>query len=414
MIRHVLNACSELLPERIIVVVSPNAKQIIEAVAPTPCVVQDKPLGTGDAVKAARKALEGFQGDILILYADSPLISIESLNEMRRKRFEAGSTIVLTGFWPQNAGSYGRLVTDTKGNLIEIVEASEATPEQRAIKLCNGGIMLYDAQKLWGLLAQLRDNNAKKEFFLTDCIALAHRAGDLCSIVEISPDEILGANTRVELAQIEKIMQQRLRKKVMLGGTTLIDPDTVYLSFDTKIGRDVVIEPNVVIGEGVEIADHVTIRAFSHIEKTRIQACAIIGPFARLRPGSTIGPNAHIGNFVEIKKSDIGQGAKVNHLSYVGDATIGTKANIGAGTIMANYDGFGKYHTHIGAGVYTGANSVFVAPLTVGEGAYIGAGSVITNDVPANALAVARGRQENREDWARRMREQKTRDKNGQ
>jgi len=408
MISHVLNVCGALSSEHIVTVVAPNAKAIEQAIAPSLCVVQHKPLGTGDAVKAARKALGDFSGDVVVLYADSPLITVESLHLMQRKRQETGATIVVAGFSPANPASYGRLVIDESGNLSKIIEACEATPEQYAINLCNGGFMLFNAAKLWPLLDQLRDDNAKKEFFLTDCIALAGQAGDTCVVMTIPENEVLGVNNRIELAQAEKIMQTRLREKAMLAGVTMCDPDSVFLSADTKIGRDVTIGPNVVIGAGVEIGDRVDIRSFCVIEQTRIASGAVIGPFARLRPGSSIGSGAHIGNFVEIKNSDIGNGAKVNHLSYVGDASVGEKANIGAGTITANFDGFSKKRTHIGNDASTGSNSVLVAPVTIGDGAYIGAGSVITSDVPANALAVARGRQANLDGWARRMREEKS------
>ena len=408
MIAHVLNVCGELSAEHIVTVIAPHAKAIEQAVAPNPCTVQQKPLGTGDAVKAARKALSDFSGDIVVLYADSPLITTASLRLMQRKRQETGATIVVAGFSPENPASYGRLVIDESGNLSKIVEASEATPEQSAINLCNGGFMLFNAAKLWPLLDQLRDDNAKKEFFLTDCIALAGQAGDTCVVASIKEEEVLGVNNRIELAQAERIMQRRLREKAMLAGVTMIDPDSVFLSADTKIGRDVKIEPNVVIGANVEIGDRAEIRAFCVIEQTRIESGAVIGPFARLRPGTNIGAGAHIGGFVEIKNSDIGKGAKVPHLSYIGDASIGAKTNIGAGTITCNYDGSRKMRTEIGADAFIGSNSALVAPITIGDGAYIGAGSVITHNVPANALAVARGRQENREEWAHRIRDEKS------
>jgi bifunctional UDP-N-acetylglucosamine pyrophosphorylase/glucosamine-1-phosphate N-acetyltransferase len=407
MIQHVLNTCSQLSPERIEVVVAPHSLAIEQAVAPHPCVLQHKPLGTGDAVKAARHGLAHFVGDVVVLFADGPLIKPESLRLMQHKRQETKAAIVVAGFTPENPAAYGRLMLDESGNLSAIVEASEATPDQAAVKLCNGGVMLFDAAKLWPLLDQLRDDNAKKEFFLTDCIALAQKSGDVCVVATIPAEEVLGVNNRVELAQAEKIMQRRLREKAMLGGATMTDPESVFLSTDTKIGRDVTIGPNVVIGAGVEIGDKVDIRAFCQMEKVRIETGAIIGPFARLRPGSVIGSEAHIGNFVEIKNSEIGQGAKVNHLSYVGDAVVGAKANVGAGTITANFDGSKKHRTHIGAGASTGSNSVLVAPVNVGDGAYIGAGSVITQDVPANALAVARGRQSNVENWAHRIKDGK-------
>ncbi len=408
MIRHVLNACGELSQGQIVVVVGPDSKQIREAVVPNRCAIQAESLGTGDAVKAARNELAGFVGDVVVLFADGPLITSESIKLMQQRKAETKAALVVAGFSPQNPAAYGRLVIEGNGNLSKIVEASEATPEQLKITLCNGGAMLFDAATLWPMLDQLRDDNAKKEFFLTDCVALAQAAGHGCVVATLSADDVLGVNNRVELAQAEKIMQRRLREKAMLAGVTMTDPDSVFLSTDTILGRDIVIGPNVVIGAGVEIADHVEIRAFCQLEQVRVNAGAIIGPFARLRPGSVIGEAAHIGNFVEIKNSEIGKGTKVNHLSYVGDTTLGDKVNIGAGTITANYDGFRKFRTVIGDNASTGSNSVLVAPVNVGEGAYIGAGSVITNDVPANALAVARGRQENREEWAKRMRDAKS------
>ena len=408
MISHVLAACAALDPAHIVVVVGSQSEAIQAAAAPHSCVVQATPRGTGDAVKAARKTLADFAGDIVVLFGDGPLITPESIKRLQRKRMDTNAAVVVAGFSPENPASYGRLVIDETGNFSEIVEASEATPEQNVIRLCNGGVMLFDGAKLWALLDQLRDDNAKKEFFLTDCVGLAQQMGDIGVVETIPADEVLGVNNRVELAQAEKLMQQRLRERAMLNGATLIDPDTVFLSVDTVIGRDVTIGPNVVIGAGVVIEDKVDIRAFCSIEQTRIETGAIVGPFARTRPGASIGAGAHIGNFVEIKNSVIGRGAKVNHLSYVGDATVGAKANIGAGTITANFDGFRKARTHIGAEASTGANSVLVAPVNIGDGAYIGAGSVIVTDVPANALAVARGRQENRDDWARRMRDEKS------
>lgn len=404
LLQHVLRVCETLSPERIVVVTGPNAEQVKKAAAPYICVVQEKQLGTGDAVKAARKELIDFAGDIIVLYADSPLITPESLLFLQQKRAETKATVVVAGFSPKNPASYGRLIIDESGNLLEIVEAADATTEQNAINLCNGGVMLFGSGKLWPLLDRLRDENASGEFYLTDCVALAQQDGGISTVASIPADDVLGVNTRVELAQAEKIMQRRLRNKAMLAGVTMIDPDTVFLSSDTKFGRDITIEPNVVIGPGVEIDDNVTIRAFSHMEQARIERGAIIGPFARLRPVAIIGENAHIGNFVEIKNSEIRKGAKVNHLSYVGDSFIGEKTNIGAGTITANYDGVHKNRTYIGPNVSTGSNSVFVAPVSIGEGALIAAGSIITMDVPADALAVARARQQNMAGGAKRFR----------
>ncbi len=411
MIKHVINACEALAPQNIIVVVAPHMPAVEKAVAPHKCVVQSKALGTGDAVKAAKDELKNFKGDVIVLFGDAPLVTATALHNMQVKRQQTNAAIVVAGFTPADAGPYGRLIVDAKGNLAGIIEVAEATAEQRALKLCNGGVMLFAADKLMPLLDQLKDNNSKKEFYLTDCIALAQKSGDTCTVAEMLADEVLGINTRVELAEAEKLMQQRLRRTAMLNGATFTDPDTVFLSADTKIGRDVTIGPNVFIGPGVEIADKVDIRAFCHLEQVRVEQGAIIGPFARLRPGSIVGAEAHIGNFVEIKNAEIGKGAKVNHMSYIGDAFVGTRANIGAGTITCNYDGYRKSHTHIGADTFIGSNSSLVAPVKIGDGAYVGAGSVITMEVPANTLAVARGRQANIEDWARRFRDEQAKDK---
>lgn len=405
MIRHVLNACAELLPERIITVIAPGMELVEKTLAPSRCVIQARPLGTGDAVKAARNELKDFKGDIIVLFGDAPLVTAEALHALQQKRQETKATIVVSGFVADDPSPYGRLILDAKGHLTAIVEAADATPEQRVLKLCNGGIMLFASDKLWSFLDQLRDNNAKKEFYLTDCVKLAIQAGDVCAVAEMASDQVLGINTRIELAAAEKLMQQRLRTKAMLNGTTLIDPETTFFSADTKLGRDVTIGPNVFIGPGVEIGSRVDVRAFCHIEQTRIEDGAIIGPFARLRPGTVVGIEAHIGNFVELKNTEVGKGAKINHLSYIGDAFVGSTANIGAGTITCNYDGFRKHHTHVGVGAFIGSNTALVAPVKVGDGAYIGAGSVITMEVPANTLAVARGRQSNINDWARRFRD---------
>ena len=409
MIRHVTAACAALLPERILVVVSPQSEAVQKAVEPDRCVVQRRPLGTGDAVKAAADELKSFSGDILVLAGDAPLITAESLQGLRDKRAETGAAMVVAGFVPPDPAAYGRLILDAAGKLTAIVEAKDATPEQRAVTLCNSGVMLFEAKKLWPLLDKLRDDNTQREFYLTDCIALARAEGWDCAVATVPAADFLGINTRVELAEAEKLMQQRLRRRAMLQGATLTDPDSVTLATDTVIGRDVTIGPHVVIGAGVTIADRVEIKAFCHLEQVRVEAGAIIGPFARLRPGSSVGENAHIGNFVEIKNTDVGKGAKINHLSYIGDASIGAKANIGAGTITCNYDGFRKSRTHVGAETFIGSNTALVAPVNVGDGAYVGAGSVITMDVPANTLAVARSRQANIEDWATRYRELKTR-----
>jgi len=406
MIGHVLAACAALQPEKIVVVIGPGMPAIEQAVLPHRCAVQPKPLGTGDAVKAARQELKDFRGDVIVLFADAPLVTPEALRLLQQKRHETGAAVVVGGFLTDQTWTHGRLVMNTGGSLERIVEHADATPDQRNIRLCNGGVMLFAADKIWGLIDKLRDDNAKKEFYLTDCVALARQAGEVCEVAEMPPDEVFGINNRIELAEAEQLMQQRLRKKAMLDGATLTDPNTVYLSADSKIGRDVTIGPNVVIGPGVEIGDKVQIRPFCHLEQVRIEDGALIGPFARLRPGTNVGAGAHIGNFVELKNADVGRGAKINHLSYVGDAYVGPRANVGAGTITCNYDGYRKQHTHIGAESFIGSNTALVAPVKIGDGAYVAAGSVITMEVPANTLAVARGRQANIGDWARRFREE--------
>ena len=406
MIAHVLAAASELAPEKIAVVVAPGMESVEKVVAPHPCAIQKEALGTGDAVKAAKSLLGSFKGDIIVLFGDAPLLTTEALKNLQQKRQETGGAIVVAGFTPADPGAYGRVVTDKAGHVMAIVEAADASAEQKAIRLCNGGIMLFAEGKLWPLLDRLKNNNAKSEFYLTDCIKLARETGDTCAVAAMPAEDVLGVNTRVELAEAEKLMQQRLRTRAMLGGVTMTDPDSVFLSADTQFGRDVTIGPNVVIGPGVKIADKVDIRAFSHMEQASVEEGALIGPYARLRPGTLVGPNAHIGNFVELKNTEVAAGAKINHLSYIGDATIGARANIGAGTITCNYDGFKKYQTRIGAEAFVGSNSALVAPVSVGDGAYVGAGSVITTDVPANTLAIARGRQAIIDGWAQQFRDE--------
>jgi bifunctional UDP-N-acetylglucosamine pyrophosphorylase / glucosamine-1-phosphate N-acetyltransferase len=405
MIALVAKTCTELSPDRIVFVISPDAEAVKEAVAPHPCVIQEKPLGTGDAVKATRGALTGFEGDVIVLFGDTPLVTSQSLQTLRNTRKESGAAIVVSGFTPEDPGPYGRLIVNGEGRLMEIVEANDATPEQRRIKLCNGGIMLFEAAKLWPLLEQLRSDNVKNEFYLTDCIKLARGQGWPCVVAELPAEDVIGINTRVELAKAEKLLQNRLRHAAMLGGVTMIDPDTVFLGADTKLGEDVTIWPHVIFGSGVEVADDVEIRSFCHLVQTRVQTGAVIGPFARMRPGTTVGTNVRIGNFVEIKNTQIGANAKINHLSYIGDATIGSRVNVGAGTITCNYDGYQKSRTEIGAGAFIGSNTALVAPVKVGSGAYVGAGSVITQNVASDALSVARGKQEILPDWARRYRE---------
>jgi bifunctional UDP-N-acetylglucosamine pyrophosphorylase / glucosamine-1-phosphate N-acetyltransferase len=407
MLRHVLAATTALAAKKTVVVLAPDMEAVAKIVAPHDVAIQHKALGTGDAVKAARDALKDFKGDVLVLFGDTPLVTTASLQKLLQKRLETGAAIVVAGFTPDDPAAYGRLICDRDSKLLRIAEALDATTEEKAVRLCNGGIMLFAGAQLWMLFDKISNKNAKHEFYMTDTIALANQAGLSCVVAEFPANEVMGINNRVDLAAAERVMQERLRQQAMEQGVTMTDPQTVYLAADTKFGRDVTIGPHVVFGAGVTVGDSVEIRPFCHIEDTEIATGAVIGPFARLRPGSSIGEGAHIGNFVEIKNSAVAAGAKINHLSYIGDAEVGEKANIGAGTITCNYDGFRKHKTVIGDGAFVGSNTALVAPVNVGNGAFVGAGSVITENVPADTLAVARGRQINLENWASRMRDGK-------
>jgi bifunctional UDP-N-acetylglucosamine pyrophosphorylase / glucosamine-1-phosphate N-acetyltransferase len=415
MLAYVLKAVGEAGIGQSCLVVAPCMEAVgaaAHAIDPTLRVfVQADQLGTADAVKAAREALDGFAGPVLVLYGDTPLLRADTLQGVIGALGE-GADLVVIGFQASDPTGYGRLLLDQSGELVGIREEKDASHEERNLTLCNSGIMAFGSAKvLLDLLVRIGNDNAKGEFYLTDAVALAHAAGFQARMVRAEGPEILGVNSRAELAEAEAALQQRLRAKVMEGGATLTAPETVFLSHDTNIGKDVVIEPNVVFGPGVAIDDGATIRAFCHIEGASIGAGAVVGPFARLRPGAHLAPNAHIGNFVEIKQAEIGDGAKVNHLTYIGDASVGAGANVGAGTITCNYDGFAKHRTEIGAGAFIGSNSSLVAPVKIGDGAYIGSGSVISKDVPADALALTRAPQEERLGWAARLRVRRTRDR---
>ena len=405
MIGHVLAAAEALEADPIVVVLAPGMDEVARAVAPHRVAIQAEQRGTGDAVKAARQALDGFIGDVLVLLGDGPLVRSETLAAMRASRRDEAVTVL--GIRVAGETPYGRLVQASDGTLDRIVEARDAPPEIRKIDLCNSGFMLVDGARLFDLLDRIETGNVQGEYYLTDIVAVARRAGLTCRVFEADMDQPLGINSRAELAQAEAAMQTRLRRQAMDSGATLIDPQTVWFSHDTRLGRDVTIEPNVFFGPGVSVGDNVQIKAFSHIEGATVENGAIIGPFARLRPGASIGAAAHIGNFVEVKNARIDARAKANHLSYIGDADVGAGANIGAGTITCNYDGFGKYRTVIGAGAFIGSDATLVAPVTIGDGAFIGAGSTITHNVPADALAVARGRQATKPGWAKIFRAKK-------
>lgn len=408
MIGHVMAALQPLRCEPVVAVIAPDMEEVAAAVAPARIAYQQEQLGTGHAVMAARGALDGVAGDLLVLYGDTPFIATATLEAtLARRRAKDDPAVVVLGFRPEEPGEYGRLVLDGNGGLEAIVEARDATAAQRAIGLCNSGVMALDARRMLPLLDQLRSENAKGEYYLTDLVALARARDWNCAVVEAPAEELMGINSRADLAAAEMAFQRRRRAVAMAEGATLQDPGTVYFSHDTKIGRDVVVGPHVVFGPGVEIADEVEIRGFCHIEGATLGKGALIGPFARLRPGAAIESHAHIGNFVEVKNARVGQGAKANHLTYIGDAEVGAGTNIGAGTITVNYDGFRKSRTVIGPKASIGSNTALVAPVTVGAGAIVGAGSVITEDVPADAMAIARGRQINLPGRARRFREER-------
>ncbi len=399
MIAHLLSALEPLGPAATVAVLAPGMEAVARAVAPADCVVQEAPLGTGDAVRAARPALAPLLapiGDIaaaLVLYGDTPLLTGATLSRLLGEHRDSGAALVAAGMRPADPGPYGRFVLAADGTLERIVEAAEASPEERAIGLCNGGIMAIDGRHLFALVDALDRDNQKGEFYLTDIVRAARRQGLLCRAVEVPAEELVGVNTRAELAAAEALMQTRLRAQALAAGATLIAPETVFLSFDTRLGRDVVVEPHVVFGPGVTVGEGVRVRAFSHLEGAEIGCSAIVGPFARLRPGAVLEDEVHVGNFVEVKAARLGRGVKANHLSYLGDAEIGAGTNIGAGTITCNYDGFNKWRTTIGARAFIGSNTALVAPVAVGAGAIVAAGSTVTRDVPPEALTIARGPQ---------------------
>ncbi len=394
---HVLDTATAVDPQRIVVVTGPEMADVEAAAAPHDFVLQPEQLGTADAVKAARGLLVDFaMGTVFVLFADTPFISSDTLNEMIARRAQ-GAGVVVLGFRPNDPGAYGRLIVDDSNRLQRIVEFNDADDDERAVTLCNSGVMAIDAAILFRLIDAVDNVNAKGEFYLTDIVGLAREDNIDCAVVEANADELQGINSRADLAAAEAFWQARRRNAVMDEGVTLSDPSTVYFSHDTRFEQDVVVGQNVVFGPGVSVERGAEIKAFSHLEGVKVGESASVGPFARLRPGAVLGPGVKVGNFVEVKNAILGEGAKASHLSYIGDAEIGAEANIGAGTITCNYDGYFKYRTKIGAGAFIGSNTALVAPVSVGEGAIVGAGSVITVDVDSDALALGRGRQANKE-----------------
>ncbi len=392
MVRHVLENVGRLGPSRVVGVVAPGADNVAAAFRPHPTVVQSEPLGTGHAAKAALGLLTDHCGPVLVVFGDAPLITTTSLRRLLDAFTERKAVVGVLGFRASDPSPYGRLIV-RDGELERIVESKEADAAERAVDFCNSGVMCIDGEKISHLLAALRNDNSKGEYYLTDAVAIARARGDLTIAIEGDEEEFQGINSRVELAAGEAALQRRLRKTALEAGVTMIDPSTVWLAADTELGEDVTIGPNVRFGLGVTVASNVEIAAFCDISGCRIGKGARIGPFARIRPGSDVAEDAHIGNFVELRATKMGRGAKANHLAYLGDADIGAGSNIGAGTIAVNYDGYCKHRTVVEAHAFIGSNSSLIAPVKVGMGANIAAGSVISEDVPAGALAFGRARQ---------------------
>jgi bifunctional UDP-N-acetylglucosamine pyrophosphorylase/glucosamine-1-phosphate N-acetyltransferase len=404
LIAHALTVGATLDPARVVVVTGHGAEAVEEAVATwlpeAVCVRQETQLGTGHAVLQAAEALADFDGDAIVLYADTPFLRPETLQAMRTAR--RSHDVIVLGFEAADPGRYGRLIT-SGDRLLRIVEAAEASPEERATILCNSGLLAADCQSLMGWLRQVGNNNAAGEYYLTDVPALAGADGRPASVIRCPEAETLGINSRAELVQAEARYQAARREEMLAQGVAMPAPETVHFAFDTHIGRDAEVEPYVVFGPGVTVESGASIRAFSHLEGAHVGAGATVGPYARLRPGAEVGNGARIGNFVEIKAAEIGEAAKVNHLSYIGDAAIGEGANIGAGTVTCNYDGVMKHRTVVGPGAFIGSDTMLVAPVTVGAAAMTGSGSVITEDVPDGALALGRAKQINKPGLARRL-----------
>jgi bifunctional UDP-N-acetylglucosamine pyrophosphorylase / glucosamine-1-phosphate N-acetyltransferase len=407
MLGHVLALAECVRADTLAVVIGPdmdNVRSEVGRLAPAATVfVQETQRGTADAVLAARPALEGFRGDCLVLYADTPLIEASTIDRLRAA-LAGGAGVAVLGFHAADPAGYGRLLTDSSGSLTAIREDKDASAAERTVSLCNSGVMAFALDDVAGVLQRIGSANAKGEFYLTDAVEIARADGARTAVVVCPETEVLGVNARDQLAVAEGIYQSRARARAMADGATLIAPETVWFSHDTKIGRDVVIEPNVFFGPGVRVGDNVLIRANCHIEGARIGDGSRIGPFARLRPGAELAEDVHIGNFVEVKNVAMAARSKANHLAYVGDGTVGADANIGAGTIFCNYDGFNKHKTEVGDGAFIGSNASLVAPVKIGAGAYVGSGSVITKNVAADALAVERSTQDERPGWALKFR----------
>ena len=407
MLAHVLRAVTKAGGARVAVVIGPDLQGVADEarrVAPgVEIFEQTERRGTAHAVLAAKAALAKGADDILILFGDTPLVRADVLMQLRGA-ISDGAAVALLGFRPADPTGYGRLLMKA-AELVGVKEDRDATPDEKKIALCNGGLMALAGGTALAILQKIGNANAKSEYYLTDAVAVARDMGLKAVAIDAEEDDVRGINTKGQLAEAEDVLQKRLRAAATDAGVTLVAPDTVFLSADTKFGQDVTVEPYVVFGSGVTVEDGATIRSFSHLEGARVGKGARVGPYARLRPGADLGEDVHIGNFVEVKAATIEAGAKANHLSYIGDARIGEKANIGAGTITCNYDGFAKHKTDIGKGAFIGSNTALVAPVKVGDGAYIGSGSVISSDVPADALALERSPQTVKEGWGKKFRD---------
>jgi bifunctional UDP-N-acetylglucosamine pyrophosphorylase / glucosamine-1-phosphate N-acetyltransferase len=407
MIAHVMASIGASGVSDVVLVLGRDAEKVAKAGAldgmTVESVLQTERLGTGHAVLTARDAIARGYDDILVAYGDVPLITPGPLTAAR-EALAAGADVVVIGFHTQNPSGYGRLLVEN-GELVAIREEKDATEAERAVTWCNSGLMAINGQKALDFLSRIGNANAKGEYYLTDVVEIARADGGKVVAVDAPESELTGCNNRAELAVLERIWQERRRHELMVSGVTMIAPETVFLCHDTVIGQDALIEPNVVFGPGVTVEGGAVIHAFSHLEGAHVATGATVGPFARLRPGANLAEGSKVGNFCEVKKAEIGRGAKVNHLTYIGDATVGAETNIGAGTITCNYDGVNKHETHIGAGAFIGSNSSLVAPVTIGDGALIASGSVITEDVPADALAFGRARQELKDGRAKTIRE---------
>ncbi|MGJ8535810.1 MAG: bifunctional UDP-N-acetylglucosamine diphosphorylase/glucosamine-1-phosphate N-acetyltransferase GlmU [Parasphingopyxis sp.] len=408
MLGHLMDELARLGPARTVVVLGAGREEVEPFVAErgASVAVQEDQLGTGHAVLQARAALADFGGAVLACFGDVPMVRAETVARMleRLSAPDAPASVVL-GFRPDDALAYGRIIADDSGRIEKMVEYKDASTEERAVNLCNSGLIAAKAAEMFALLGRIGNDNAQGEYYLPDMVMVAQQDGRHSAVIEAQPWEVAGINSRGELAEAERQWQDRRRERAMADGATLVDPATVWFSHDTEIGRDVTVEPHVRFGPGASVADGVTIHAFSHIEGASVGAGCSVGPYARLRPGAVMEEGSKVGNFVEMKKATLGKGAKASHLTYLGDATVGANANIGAGTITCNYDGYFKYQTEIGEGAFIGSNSALVAPVKIGAGAIVGAGSVVTKDVETDALVLARGEQSAKPGWAKRFRD---------